>query len=445
MNIQRRVAGFALSLLAVFAVIGTYPSSTYAQSKAKAPVIEEFDVESEDRLVVGSRLRFSVEGSSRAAASVRISGIKQRIPLKEVEEGVYEGTYTVKAGDRITTASTARATLKRQNRSSSAVLQESLGVTTTLIAAVPAILPNVLAIESFTATPIEKIEPGADLEFAMIGTPGGQAAVSIEGLASSVALREVKNGHYQGSYTVRRADKISADARVSGTLAVGGKTLRTNLNQSLTAIAKRPLIRNLSPREGETVAVGNLISVSGTFDDSSGIGIDPKSVKLVVSGTNVTPNTVITSQFFNYQTSLQAGTYTTAVTAKDYAGNAVSQIWTFKVSGQAVATSALPLEILSHQNNAEIGTGLAEIRGRTAPDATIDIQVVGVSAIFGIFGVSQRQQGQSTRADANGNFAFNFQPQTTNNGSKASRYEFTLTASKNGQSQVANLNLVQKL
>lgn len=438
MNIQRRVVRSGLFLLAVFAVIGAYPPSVNAQGASKAPVIDQFDVESEDRLVAGSRLRFTVEGTAKATASVRISGIKQRIPLKEVEEGVYEGSYTVKAGDRITADSTARATLKQRNRSTSAVLQESLGVTV-LIADVPS--PNVLAIESFTATPIEKIEPGADLEFALIGTPGGQASVSIEGLAGSVALREVKSGHYQGSYTIRRADRISADARVSGILVVGGKTLRTSLNHALTAVAKRPSIRNLLPRDGDTVAAGNLISVSGTFDDSSGGGIDPKSVKLLVSGKNVTPNTVITSQFFNYQADLAAGTHTAAVTAKDYAGNAVNQTWTFKVSGQAGAASALPLEILSHQNNAQIGPDLTEIRGRTAPDATIDIQAVAVSAIFGIFGVSQPEPGQSTRADANGNFAFRFQPQTV---ARGTRYEITLTASKNGLSQVARLKLMQK-
>lgn len=439
MSIQSRVVRFALSLLTVFALIGTCLPSAHAQSKPKAPVIEQFDVESEDRLVVGSKLRFTIEGSTGSLASVRISGIKQRIPLKEVEEGVYEGSYTVKTSDRITDNSTARATLKRGNRSTSAVLQESLGVTAALIADFPVISPNVLAIESFSSTPIEKIEPGADLEFLMIGTPGGQASVSIEGLASGVALREVKSGRYEGSYTIRRADKIRADAGATGTLVVGGKTLRTSLNQALTAVAKRPLIRNLSPRDGETVAAGNLTSISGTFDDSSGVGIDPKSVKLMVAGADVTRNTVITSQFFNYRAELQPGAYTAAITAKDYAGNAVNQTWTFKVSAQA--TTALPLEILSPPNNAAIGTGLTQIRGRTAPDAMVDVQVVGVSAIFGMFDVSQKQPGQSTRADASGNFSFNFQPQTI---TKGMRYEITLTASKNGLSQVANLKLLLK-
>ncbi len=441
-SIQRRFARLALSLLTVFVLIGVCLPSAHAQNKPKAPVIEQFDVESEDQLVAGSKLRFTIEGSSRASASVRISGINRRIPLKEIEEGVYEGSYTVKTGDRITDDSAARATLKRGNRSTSAVLQESLGVTAAETTVAPVITPNVQSIESFTSTPIEKIEPGADLEFLMIGTPGGQASVSIEGLPSSVALREAKNGRYEGQYTIRRADKIPSQARVFGTLVVGGKTLRTSLNQALTAVAKRPLIRNLSPGDGETLGAGNLTSISGSFEDSGGLGIDPKSVRLVVAGTDVTRNTVITSQFFNYRTDLQPGAYTATVTAKDLAGNAVNQAWTFKVSAPAATTTtALPLQILSPASNTEIGTGVTQVRGRTAPDAMVEVQAIGVSAIFGVFGFSQNQPVQSTRADANGNFAFNFQPQAT---TKGTRYEINVTASKNGLSQVANLKLFLK-
>lgn len=430
---------FVVFLLAVLAISGIHPPSVHAEDISKAPVIDQFDVESQDRLVAGSRLRFTVEGTPASVASVRISGIEQRIPLKEVEAGLYEGTYTVRTVDRIPAGANARATLKRRNRSVSAVLQESLGVTASANA--PATSRSAPAIESFTATPIDKIEPGADLEFALVGTPQGQAFVSIEGLAASVPLREVKSGRYEGSYTIRRADKIAVDARVFGTLVVGGKTLRTRLNQALTAVAEHRLIRNLSPADGETVASGNLTSVSGTFIDINGVRIDPKSVQLVVSGTNVTQNTVITPQFFNYRAQLPVGTHTAVVTARDGAGNAVNQTWTFKVSGQAVAPNALPLEILSHQNNAEVGTGITEIRGRTAPGATVDLQVVGGSTILDIFGISQKHPAQSTRADANGNFAFAFQPQTM---VKGTRYELTLTASKNGMSQVARLTLMRK-
>jgi len=87
MNIQGRVVRFVLFLLAMFAAIGSFPPPAQAQGTCRPPVIDPFYVESEDQLVAGSRLMFTLEDPAGGAASVRISGIKRRIPLKEVEEG----------------------------------------------------------------------------------------------------------------------------------------------------------------------------------------------------------------------------------------------------------------------------------------------------------------------------------------------------------------------
>jgi hypothetical protein len=435
----RRFFSLAFSLLAV-AVAGTYPQPSHAQATATKPVIEQFYVESDDQLVPGSQLAFTIEGTPGGSASVRISGIKRRIPLQEVDAGVYEGTYAVRSGDRITDTSTARGTLKRRNRSSTALLEESLGVTVASVVAAPVSLPDQLAIESLSVTPVDRLEPGAELRFAMVGTPGGQASFNIEGVASGVPMREVKSGRYEGSYTIRRAEKLTSGTRVTGTLVANGKTLRTSLNQALVVAADRPPIRNISPRDGETLAAGEQVSISGTFDESTGRGIDPKSVKVTVSGTDVSRNSVITPQFFNYRSDLEPGAYPVVVTARDLAGHAVRQAWTFTVAASA-APAGLPLQILSHENNASIGLGQTDIRGRTARDATVDIQVMGYSQIYGAFGYSQKLLSQSLRADANGNFAFSFQPP---NASPGARYDVTMTASKGGLSKTATLTLIQQ-
>jgi hypothetical protein len=34
--------------------------------------------------------------------------------------------------------------------------------------------------------------------------------------------------------------------------------------------------------------------------------------------------------------------------------------------------TVLPLDITSHSNNAQVGSGAVEVRGRTAPDAKVD-------------------------------------------------------------------------
>ncbi len=435
---RRFAAMLALALLMLFA----FSNAATAQSSKSIPQITEFYVDGEEELEVGAKLDFTLEGTARGTASVRISGIAARVPLKEVEPGVYEGSYTVKVGDRISTATTARATLTRRNRSSTALLTEPLGITVLGSQTLPA-QPQVLAIESFTVTPLDKLEAGADLDFKMTASPGGQASVNIEGLANAVALRETRSGVYTGSYTIRRTDKIAANARVTGTLVASGRTLRSALDQPLLLSSKKPLIGNLTPADGARLASGDSVSVSGTFDDSIG-GVDPATVSVVIGGRDVSRSSVITPQFFNYRSALEPGSYPVVVTAKDRAGNTVRQSWQFVVAGSSTSTSSttsLPLELSSHQNMASVVTGPIELRGRTAPDASVDVQVTSVSTIFGMLGLSQNLFTQNVRADANGNFVINFQVPAMPKG--GGRLQVSLVATKGSQRQTQNLTLVQ--
>ncbi len=441
-SVRRRLSMWSLLLMAMAVVAMMSLSPTAHAQRSQKVQIAEFYVDSDDDLIVGSRLEFTVEGSPGAVASVRISGIAGRIPLKEVDSGVYEGRYTVKPGDRITTATTARATLKRRNRSTSSVLTESLGVTVNAALPLPSpVQPGILTIESLSVRPVDKIEAGSDLEFTMIGSSGGQASVSIETVASPLALREVKNGTYSGSYTVRRADRIPANARVTGSLVLSGRTLRTALNQPLVITAKKPVIGNLSPTNGERLGSGDSVSISATFDDSTGNGIDPQSVTVTVGGRDVTRNSVVTPQFFNYRAQLEPGAYTVVVTAKDRAGTSLRQSWQFTVGGSGSVSLNLPLELTSHQNMAQISAGLIELRGRTSPDASVDVQVTSVSAIFGMLGLSQNLLSKTVRADGNGNFSLSFQaPQMPSGGG---RLQIGLVATKGSLRQVQNLVLMQ--
>ncbi len=438
-----RFPALLLSALVAILALGHAEPAAAQRSKA-APVISEFYVDADEELRAGSTLDFTLEGSARGSASVRISGIEARIPLKEVEPGVYEGRYTVRASDRISSTTTARGTLKRGSRSTSSLLGESLGVTVNALLPVPTpVQPGVLAIESLAVTPLDKLEAGADLDFTMVASPGGQASVSIEGVANPVFLREIRSGTYTGSYTVRRSDRIASNARVTGTLLASGRTLRIPLNQLLVKSVARPVIGNLLPVNGAQLSSGTAVSVSGTFDDSSGSGVDPTSVVLVVAGRDVTRSAVITPQFFNYRADLEAGSYTAVVTAKDRAGNSLRQSWQFTVLASASAASSVPLslELTSHQNQGQVVAGQIELRGRTAPGATIDAQVTAVSAIFGLLGLSQNLLTQSTQADANGNFRIGFNAPPMKQG--GGRLQITLTASKGNQRQVQNLVLIQ--
>jgi len=423
----------ALGSLAVFA-----PPAAAAKKSVAPPEIESFTVVPEE-LSPGAELIFTVEGTPRAQASVRIGGIDRTIPLKEVSSGVYEGTYTVRRNDRVVANPTIRATLKLRGLSASDSIRVAWRRSPPGRADAPVPAPaaqGAPAITAFGVVPIGRIEPGAELKFRMSGTPGGAAAFTIEGVTSNVPMREVSSGQYEGSYTVRRMDNFPATVRITGALSANGRTQRVALNQPLVADGKPPVVKNMSPHNGETIVAGTTTSVSATFDDSGGVGVDPKSVRILLGGRDITRNATISPQFFDFRADLPPGVYPVEVTARDLAGNSVRQSWQFTVAPQAAAATTLPLRVLSHANNAEIGGGSTEIRGRTAPDATVDVQVQGIASIAGLFGITQPILNQSLKSDANGNFAFSFQPQIAMPGA---RYEISMHATK------ANLNKDMKL
>lgn len=444
MNFRKQLCALPFLVLA-FAPVALVSLPAHAQKAAKTalPEIDNISVSPSNQFAPGTDLTFTVEGTPRGKASVRITGVNRNIPLQEVERGIYEADYTVSSKDRLTAGSTVRATLTVRGQTT--VMSQTLG--TGAAPAAPAASSSTgpqagpLAIQRFSAVPIAKIEPGAELKFSMAGAPGARASFTIEGIAKDVPMQEIKSGQYEGSYTVRRLDQIPAGVAVTGTLEANGQTVRSRLNQPLVAEAKPPVVKNLTPRENETVTA-NPVQISATFDDVGGSGIDVKSVKIMLAGVDITNNATITQQFFSYRTDLRPGNYPVEVTLKDIAGASVRRNWTFTVAAQAQpAATALPLQILSHANNAQVGAGPIEVRGRTAPDAKVDVQIQAIAQIAGYFGLNQQIFNQSLRADANGNFAFTFQPQLPVPGA---RFEITMNASKADLSKETRLVLFQQ-
>jgi hypothetical protein len=436
-----RFFSFLVPLLAV-GFIATAPQLAGAQPRARfAPEISNFQVDVTDQLAPGSDLSFTLEGTPRGQASVRLSGINKNIVLREVERGVYEGSYTLSRRDRLGPQPTATATLRVRN-ASKVVTQALAGGPPPVASQPPPPAAPPLVIERFTVTPVARIEPGAELRFAAAGTPGARATLSIDGVVQGVPMQEVRPGRYEGAYTIRRNDNFPPSLNIVATLEGNGQTIRSQLNQALLVDARPPTVRNLAPQNNETV-VGNPVSVSATFDDRGGVGVDPKSVKIMIGGQDVTRNASITPQFLTWRGDLRPGAQSVEITAADMAGNAVRQTWVFNVAGPQTPPPAatLPLQITSHANNAQVSGGTIEVRGRTAPDAKVDVQVHVIASLAGFFGVNQPILTQTLRSDAGGNFAFSFRPQVPVPGA---RYESTITATKGNLSNETQLVLFQQ-
>lgn len=423
--------------------MATVPHLASAQSRGKqAPQIENFSVDAGSPLGPGSDIDFSLEGTPRGQASVRITGVNKNIVMREVSPGIYEGSYTVSRRDKLGLQPTARATLRLRGVAS--IATQALAPAAAPVLAQPIVTQppaaNMPAIDRFGVTQIARIEPGAELRFYANGTPGARAFFTIDGVVRDVAMPEVRPGRYEGAYTIRRNDNFPASLAITMALDSNGQVQRSRLNQALLVDARAPTVKNLAPRNNELVS-GNPVSVSATFDDMGGVGVDPKTVKLAIGGIDQTRNARITPQFLTWRGDLRAGTYPVEVTASDNAGNAVRQNWTFIVAGAQAPAAVLPLDITSHANNAQVSGGVVEVRGRTVPDAKVDVQVQVIAAIAGIFGINQQLLNQSIRSDSQGNFAFSFQPQIPVPGA---RYEATITASRGDQTREVKLVLFQQ-
>jgi hypothetical protein len=434
-----------MMLLPAAFVMTALPASALAQPAAVE--VRSLDVRTDGDLGPGSRLSFRAVATPRGKAAVRIRGIRERIALREVSPGVYVGRYTIKRGDVVQDDRDVRVLLSLGNRTAAAdyTLAELMAGPRVANVPPPAAVPpsGPLRIERFGVTPIERIEPGAELRFALDGPPGGSVTIDLPGVTNDVVLREIRPGHYEGGYTLRRADNLNSSLPIVATLRLGDRVVSANLAvsqvQPQVVDNRPPQVVNISPREGDAVPSGPPVQISANFEDRGGSGVDPASVRVLISGRNVTPEAQVTPNSFNYRANLPPGRYTVDVTARDRAGNPVRRDWSFDVG--AVAPVNVPLQILNHGNNGAVEGGTTVVQGRTASFATVEVKVDASTQAPGGFSVSQHVYSQTLQADANGNFSFSFSPRFPIPGT---RYEMSLVSTKAGVASDSRLTLYQR-
>lgn len=120
---QLIVSVLAALLAAIAAAALAQPGRDQA---AAGPRVEAFDVEQVPALSPGTQLHFSLFGTPDAAASLQIDGARRVLDLHEVQPGIYEGSYTIDAQDRIPPDGQVVATLRRGHTAAQSVLDEPL-------------------------------------------------------------------------------------------------------------------------------------------------------------------------------------------------------------------------------------------------------------------------------------------------------------------------------
>ena len=213
MNIQRQLSILSLAVAAALPV--ALPTAALAQTYASASEtrISSFGVEQVRRLRPGNVLSFSLNGTPGSTVTLQIAGATKTLQMSEVRPGEYAGEYTIRTRDRLTAASTVTARLLKNGRTNSAMLGSSL-----LLGANDPAPMATAPITAFDVTAVDGFQPGDELSFSLKGKPGGAARVAVQGVDKRIPLTEVSRGVYEGSYVIRRQDRLQGELIADGYL-----------------------------------------------------------------------------------------------------------------------------------------------------------------------------------------------------------------------------------
>ncbi len=234
---------------------------------AYIPVIRGFNVDEVRRLVPGAELNFDVYGTPGGRVFLQIAGANRNLQLTETEPGQYEGTYIIGNRDRISANSAVTANLRVGNQVTSGVLSESLlrgvGRRDHPRRGDLATMPR---IERFDVRGTDDLRPGNELDFMLSGTPGAKVDMMIAGTRGVFFLPEVRPGNYEGSYIIRRGDRIAPNTAVTANMRINGRVATATLGKPLQLVSAPPagtprVVRYCS--NCATVEAINVIQVTG--------------------------------------------------------------------------------------------------------------------------------------------------------------------------------------
>jgi len=452
MQAKLRSTVAAMMLLApVASTFLAQPVQAQTRATVAQPSISSMAINSDGGLSAGATLSvqlYATMNARRATVTLGDSGIT--VPLRQQAPGNYTGSYVVRRTDRIDPMQLITARIVFGDRTYSRQFNYPPAFQALSMGAAPA----GVTIERFVMRPMGRIEPGRELRYRLIGTPGADAWLDIPGVIRGVDLAEVRPGVYEGTYTVRRRDDMNAFSRSVATLRHGNQraTARVDLRGGEREFGQQqppgrddrpPLISDMTPANGERVGDRGRTLVSARLQDE-GSGVDRDSVRLRIDGREVTDDVRVSSEDVRYRADLPPGRHTAELTVRDRAGNTTTKAWTFDlVPGERVGAGPLPLTITSHRDNAVVDAGgNLTIQGHTAPFANVRIQVESIASVGGLLGVSQPVADQTVQADRNGNFGVTISPRGLP--IPGTRYDVRLTSTSGSQTAEERLTLYQR-
>ncbi|MGQ3051271.1 MAG: glycine zipper 2TM domain-containing protein [Roseateles sp.] len=90
-----------------------------------------------------------------------------------------------------------------------------------------------LRVTGFDVEQVDRLEPGAELNFTVWGTAGATVLLQIDGSRRTVRLEETQPGRYQGAYVIGRSDRVGPESRVHANLRRDNRVATALLGEAL--------------------------------------------------------------------------------------------------------------------------------------------------------------------------------------------------------------------
>jgi hypothetical protein len=194
-----------------------------------------------------------------------------------------------------------------------------------------------IVLRSFEVTPTGWQRPGSVVKFTLRGTAGGEAFVSIPGVMREMPMEEINDGEYIASWTVpdnRGSDDIISvsDAAPVARLEIGRNERMIQAGSRISVDNADPQIRSITPDQGARITTDRP-NITAVFDDSTGSGIDPASVRILIDDRSVLDDATVTGSLVAYRPAraLARGEHEVTIRVMDRAGNEATRTWTFFV------------------------------------------------------------------------------------------------------------------
>jgi len=313
-------------------------------------------------------------------------------------------------------------------------------------------------INRFEANPVNTFAPGTELVFYLEGTPQATATVMISGLKQPITLRETGLGWYEGSYTLRTNDRIPGNPAIRATLRQGSRAANAALAYPLVTEARvparGPATEARAPARGPAIerftmdperiepGMELVFTLEGTPNANATFSI--KNVARGMAMTETRPGVYEGRYTVRRQDNFAANDVTAALEAN---GQVERARVTAAASGQPRygqerhGQAGFPLEVTSPHNMAEVRGGSIEVRGRSAPNLPLTVQVEATTSVGGLIGLNQNIMSRTVTTDDRGNFTFSFEPRLTVPGT---HYEVNISGTMGGQEKKQKLTLVQR-